>query len=345
VYGGAEVGKYLVYHAGIDDVHITGSDRTHDLIVWGAPGPERERRMAENNPLLDKPITSELGNVSPVAIVPYTYTDEELEFQARNLCTMVANNASFNCNAAKLLVTARGWQQRERFLELVSERLAKIPTRKAYYPGAFDRYKMLTESHRDVVKLGQPAEGHLPWTIIRNVDSRAADDPVFHNEPFCSLLSETQIGEGGDPVEFLSTATSFLNDTVWGTLNACIIIHPDLERDETVGRALDRAVVDLRYGTVAINHWPALCYGLAALPWGGHQSATLKNIQSGIGWVHNTFMLDGIDKSIVRGNLRVRPTPVWFYDNRKAVGMGRKLVEFEAAPSWLKVPALMLKAL
>jgi aldehyde dehydrogenase (NAD(P)+) len=113
----------------------------------------------------------------------------------------------------------------------------------------------------------------------------------------------------------------------------------------TVGRALDRAVVELRYGTVAINHWPALCYGLASPPWGGHPSATLKNIQSGIGWVHNTFMLDGIDKSIVRGNLRVRPTPVWFYDNRKAVGMGRKLVEFEAAPSWLKVPGLMLKAL
>jgi len=345
VYGGAEVGKYLVYHAGIDDVHITGSDKTHDLIVWGPPGPERERRMAENDPLLEKPITSELGNVSPVAIVPYTYTDEELEFQARNLVTMVANNASFNCNAAKLLITARGWQQRERFLELVSERLAAIPTRKAYYPGAFDRYKMLTEGHPDVVKLGQPAEGHLPWTLIRNVDAGAESDPVFHNEPFCSILSETQVGEGGDPVEFLSTATAFMNDTVWGTLNACLIIHPDLERDETVGRALDRAVVDLRYGTVAINHWPALCYGLAVLPWGGHPSATLKNIQSGIGWVHNTFMLDGIDKSIVRGNLRVRPTPVWFYDNRKAVGMGRKLVEFEAAPSWLKVPGLMLKAL
>ena len=345
VYGGADVGKYLVYHAGIDDVHITGSDKTHDLIVWGPPGPERDRRMASGDPLLEKPITSELGNVSPVAIVPYTYSDEELEFQARNLVTMVANNASFNCNAAKLLVTARGWQQRDRFLQLVEERLARIPTRKAYYPGAFDRYKMLTEGRAEVVRLGEPAAGHLPWTLIRNVDSGAADDPVFHNEPFCSILSETQVGEGGDPVEFLATVTTFMNETVWGTLNACLVIHPDLERDETVGRALDRAVADLRYGTVAINHWPALCYGLASLPWGGHPSSTLKNIQSGIGWVHNTFMLDGIDKAIVRGNLRVRPTPVWFYDNRKAVGMGRKLVEFEAAPGWLKVPGLMLKAL
>jgi hypothetical protein len=52
-----------------------------------------------------------------------------------------------------------------------------------------------------------------------------------------------------------------------------------------------------------------------------------------------------VDKAIVRGNLRVRPTPVWFYDNRKAAAMGPKLVDMEASPSWLKVPGLLLRAL
>src|SRR5690242_7936866 len=52
VYGGAEVGSYLCYHPLVDDVHITGSDRTHDAIVWGPPGPERERRMTANEPVL-----------------------------------------------------------------------------------------------------------------------------------------------------------------------------------------------------------------------------------------------------------------------------------------------------
>ena len=37
-------GSYCCYHPLVDDVHITGSDRTHDTIVWGPPGPERERR-------------------------------------------------------------------------------------------------------------------------------------------------------------------------------------------------------------------------------------------------------------------------------------------------------------
>jgi aldehyde dehydrogenase (NAD(P)+) len=123
------------------------------------------------------------------------------------------------------------------------------------------------------------------------------------------------------------------------------VIHPDLERDETVGRALDRAITDLRYGTVAINHWPALCYGMVSLPWGGHPSATLRDVQSGLGWVHNTFMLEGIDKSIVRGPLVVRPTPMWVYDNTKAAAVGPKLAELEAAPSWLKVPGLLVAAL
>ena len=31
VYGGADEGRYLVYHRDIDEVHITGSDKTHDL--------------------------------------------------------------------------------------------------------------------------------------------------------------------------------------------------------------------------------------------------------------------------------------------------------------------------
>ena len=344
VYGGADVGKYLVYHQDIDDVHITGSDKTHDMIVWGPPGPERERRMAENDPLLEKPISSELGNVSPVAIVPYEYSDEQLVFQARNLATMVSNNGSFNCNAAKMLITGKGWAQHDRFLELVSERLAALPPRKAYYPGAFDRYHALTAGRDHVVTLGQATDGQLPWTIIRDVDAGNPADPLLSTEPFCALLSETQVGSA-DPAEFLASATTFMNDTLWGTLNACIVIHPKLESDQVVGAALDRAVVDLRYGTVAINHWPALSYALGTLPWGGHPSATLKNIQSGLGWVHNSFMLDGVDKSVVRGNLRVRPTPVWFTDNRKAAGMGPRLIAMEAEPSWLKVPGLLVRSL
>jgi acyl-CoA reductase-like NAD-dependent aldehyde dehydrogenase len=343
VYGGGEVGKYLCEHPTVADIHITGSDLTHDLIVWGPPGPERERRKAAHAPVLEKPISSELGNVSPVAIVPYQYSKAELWFQARNVVTMVTNNGSFNCNAAKVLVTSSGWSQREEFLDLVAKGLASAPTRRAYYPGAFDRYAKLTSGVANVEKLGETPEGHLPWTILRGLDP-TNDDLRFRTEPFCAILSETTI-DAADPVEFLGRATSFMNDRLWGTLSATIVIHPRAEAQPAVAAALDKAVIDLRYGTVGINHWTALGYAMGSMPWGGHPSATLEDVQSGLGWVHNTFMLEGIEKAVVRGPLLVRPKPVWFYDNRAAPRLGPRIVSLESAPSWLTMAGIVLGAM
>ena len=99
VRGGADVGAYLVEHPQVDEIHITGSDRTHDAIVWGPPGPERDARRKRRSPLLKKPISSELGNISPVLLVPGPYTDDEIAFQAQSIAAGILNNASFNCNA------------------------------------------------------------------------------------------------------------------------------------------------------------------------------------------------------------------------------------------------------
>ena len=337
VYGGGDLGKYLVEHDLVDDVHITGSDKTHDLIVWGPDGTK------SGEPKLGKPISSELGNVSPVAIVPYSYDDRELDFMAENVATMVANNGSFNCNAAKVLITSADWAQRDSFLGRLRAVLGKIPTRRAYYPGAFDRYATLTRG-RELETFGEGGADKLPWTLIRNVDGRDAADPLFRTEPFCAILSDVTLGSA-DPVEFLDRFTRFGNETLWGTLNAALLVHPRLEKDPTVGACLDRAITELRYGTVAINHWPAIGYGVVSPPWGGHPSATLRDVQSGIGWVHNTYMIEGIDKAVIRGPLRVFPTPPWFVGNRRALKVAKRLVALEAEPRWTRVPAVALAAL
>jgi acyl-CoA reductase-like NAD-dependent aldehyde dehydrogenase len=344
VYGGPEVGEYLCRHPGIDDIHITGSNRTHDRIVWGPPGPEQERRRKSNDPLLKKTISSELGNVSPVVVVPGKYSEEELRFQAKNIATMVVNNASFNCNAAKVLVTTRAWPERGRFLELVAEALAQAPTRKAYYPGARERYAELTATRADVKRFGDETEGKLPWALITDVDSSRTSEPLFQVEAFCGILSQTDLAES-DAVSFLQAATKFCNDRLWGTLNATIVIDPRTEIEPAVARALDRAILDLRYGTVTVNHWAGLVFGSVSAPWGGHPSATLADVQSGIGWVHNTFMLEGIEKSVFRGPLVMSPKPAWFYDNAMMRVLGSKLSEFETSPSTLKLPGLAIASL
>jgi acyl-CoA reductase-like NAD-dependent aldehyde dehydrogenase len=343
VYGGGDAGAYLCEHPDVDSIHITGSDKTHDLIVWGPPGPERERRKRANDPLLKKKITSELGNVSPISITPAVYSDDELLYQARNVATMVVNNGSFNCNAGKMLVLPKGWPQRDKFMSLVARSLAEVPPRMAYYPGAHERYANLLRGHEHIDKFGQASPGSLSWAVIRDVDASNRDEVLFHTEPFCAILSQTEVGSI-DPVEFLAEATRFCNETLWGTLSATIVVHPRVEADPAAARALDKAILDLRYGSIGINHWPGLVYGFVTPPWGGHPSATLQDIQSGLGWVHNTFMLEGIEKSVVRGPLKTGMKPAWFYDNKKMHVIGEKLLQFEASPSWLKAPGLAIAA-
>ena len=173
VYGGADVGSYALHHAIVTEAHITGSILSHDTIVWGPPGPERERRKAEHRPLLGKTITSELGNVSPWIVVPGPYTDAQLWFQAQNLASSITNNASFNCVATKVVVTWKGWSQRETFLGLLQKVLDAVPLRKAYYPGAFQRW----EQAAGEAPAGS-TPGTLPWRMIAGVDSA---------DPSCAL--------------------------------------------------------------------------------------------------------------------------------------------------------------
>lgn len=343
-YGGGDVGGYLVAHEGIDDIHITGSDRTHDLIVWGPPGPERDRRKANNEPLLKKTISSELGSVTPVIIAPSELTEGELDFVAQNIATMVVNNASCNCNAAKMLVTSKRWPQREAMLRRVRDILALVPSRKAYYPGAFDRYRFLADDRQGAQKLGSAGAGELPWTLITGLDAADPSERLFTVEPFCPILSEATIDES-DPAAFLDKATHFANDRLWGTLSAVIIIHPSLEKSAEVGAALDRAVAELRYGAVGINHWTGLVYGTVTPPWGAHPSSTLADIQGGLGWVHNTYMLEGIEKAVLRGPLTVMPKPPWFVTHKNARTVAQKMTGMEASPSWLKVPGIAMSAL
>ena len=49
VYGGAAEGSYLCNHPGIEEIHITGSDKTFDAIVFGS-GSEGIKGKAEGSP-------------------------------------------------------------------------------------------------------------------------------------------------------------------------------------------------------------------------------------------------------------------------------------------------------
>jgi acyl-CoA reductase-like NAD-dependent aldehyde dehydrogenase len=333
VYGGAEVGAHLVMHPAVDQLHITGSLETHDRIVWGPAGPERAARKKRGTPLFAKPVSSELGNISPVLLVPGNYSDRELTSIARSLTGMVVQNASFNCNAAKMLITPRGFAQREALLSRLQAEFAKVPPRNAYYPGAEERYRALTQDAAHVTRIGDAGRGQLPWTLITELDP-SSSAAQFSVEPFCSILSEVSVGSA-DPLEFLASASEFANEKLWGTLNAMLYVAPGIERDATLARAFETTIGELRYGTVGVNQWPSAAYALATAPWGGHPSATLANAQSGQGWVHNCLLFDAsaIEKTVQRGPLRAFPAPPYFPGHRSLHHLGRALADFEASPS------------
>jgi len=338
VYGGAEEGAYLASHPGVDEVHITGSDRTHDAIVWGPPGPERAERMARGRPLLAKEITSELGNVTPILVVPGPWDPAALRAQAESVAGMVVHNASYDCISGKLLVLPRGWRQRDAFLAAVEHYLALTPARHAWYPGSAGRYANLVDGRAEpqVRRVGGGEPGTLPWTLVTGLDPGAAD-PAFRTEPFCAILSETALASD-DPLEYLERAVEFVNERVWGTLCAHVVVHPRTQRDPLLAGAVERAVARLRYGTVSVNVWSGYAFGAGTTPWGAYPGASLTDIQSGRGFVHNTRMLE---KVVVRHPVRTFPKPVYFPTHRTVEAVGRRLVALEAKGSWLELPGLI----
>lgn len=339
-YGGPEEGAHLVQHPQVDEVHITGSDKTYDTMVWGPPGPERDERKRRNEPVLHKDVSAELGNITPILLVPGPYSPADLESQGRSIAGMVSNNASFNCVAAKLLVTPRASALRAPFVEAIERGLGRAAVRKAYYPGAEQRWRRFTDGRPGLKLVGKAGPGELPYALILGVDPANEGDIVFHDEPWCTVLSETSV-DAADAVAFLGRAVKLVNEKVWGSLTAQLVVHPATMRDRAGREAVERAIRELRYGSVSVNTWSGTGFGLGTTPWGAAPGATPQDIQSGKGWVHNTFMLEGIEKAVIWAPLRAMPAPPWFPGHRTLDALAKEITSFEASPSWLKLPAIV----
>jgi acyl-CoA reductase-like NAD-dependent aldehyde dehydrogenase len=344
VYGGAEEGAFLCNHPAVDEIHITGSDKTFDAIVFGS-GPEGVARKAEHRTLLTKRVTGELGNVSPVIVVPGPWLPSDLVYQADHIVSMLTNNAGFNCNATRVIIQHSAWKQRDQLLHGIRELLMRVPARNSYYPGAKQRQETFVTAHPEAEQFGTPTNEQLPWTLIAGVDPSNSDDVCFTTEAFCGLFAETAI-DAASIAEYIDNAVDFANEQIWGTLNATLIVHPDSLKDPVIAAAVERAIANLRYGTVGVNYWAGVGFPLGVTTWGAFPGHTIDNIQSGTGVVHNALMFSRPQKSVVRGPFRSTPTPTWFVtEGKKASKVFPKLVNFEAAPSPLKVPGIMLSAI
>ncbi len=196
---------------------------------------------------------------------------------------------------------------------------------------------------RAAVRAVTGAEGTVPWTLVTGLDP-AAEDRAFTTEAFCSVLLETQVGTE-DPLEFLEAATTFANERLWGTLSAAILAPPRIVADPSTGAALRRAVRRLRYGTVAVNAFTGYGFALGSTPWGGFPGQPLRDIRSGRGFVHNTRMLEGIEKTVLWHPATHPLKPPYFPSHRTLHRLGPPLVALEGRRDLLKLPGLFAAAL
>lgn len=330
VYGGGEEGAYLVEHPLVETVHMTGSERTFESVVFG-PGEEGEKRKRERRPKVTKPVTAELGNISPVIIVPGPWDESDIQAQAAKLGTWLSVNAGYGCLTPRMIVNWERWEQREKLNSATTDFLSQVPTRKAYYPGTIGIHERFVNEHPEALKLGDPIEGQLPWTMIPNVDAENKEDICFTQEAFCGLFAET--GLDAESVEaYIDKAVDFANDTLWGTLVASIIVHPASMKDPRIAAAVERAIEKLRYGTVVVNEWGVTAYMLMTTPWGSYPGQDIYDVQSGIGVVNNLLMFDDPQKAVVRCPFKATPDP-FRANSRNAPDFGHRMVEFQLKPS------------
>jgi acyl-CoA reductase-like NAD-dependent aldehyde dehydrogenase len=306
--GGPEVARDLIARPEVGHVHLTGGSAAFESLVW-------DGRPRSGPPVLQTPLTCELGNVSPWVVIPGRYSDRELVRQADTVAASIVNNTSFNCIATKLVVTAGSWDQRDAFLAAIRRRLAAAPARPAWYPGS-------TAAWEAVADRSAPADGSLPWVFRSGVDPDR-EPHLVDREWFVPLAVEVPLA--ADSLETFCGAASGLLGRLPGSLAASVTLPGSAGARDA--RRAESFVEHLRFGVVAVNTWSALGYSLGSLPWGGFPGGTLAEPKSGIGFVHDPLLLPLVHHSILRGPLFTRMQPAWFPWNRQGERLARGLVD------------------
>jgi hypothetical protein len=250
-----------------------------------------------------------------------------------------------------VLVLPARWPQKEAFLRALEEAFRSIPPRHPYYPGAADRRAQAVAAHPGAVALD---EGAVPRTLLPGVDASDREAHAFREEFFGGVLAQTEL-RGETPAAFLAEAVRFCNETLHGTLAVNLIVDPATARE--LGPRLEDAVSALRYGTVAVNAWTGIIFGIPQATWGAFPGHTDGDIQSGRGVVHNALLFDRPEKTVAYGPFRpfprawlsgefhVSPRPPWFVTHRRGLEVGRRMANLSARRGLLRLPGIIADAL
>ncbi|KZE89512.1 aldehyde dehydrogenase family protein [Microbacterium sp. TNHR37B] len=333
VRGGGDVGAYLTRHPSIAHVHITGSEATFRAIV----------------PDLRVPISAELGGVSPIIVVPGEWSAADLRFQAEHVVTMRLHNSGHNCIAGQVVLLSADWPQRDDFLRELRAAYDRSPQREVWYPRSERALDAARADYPDALWCGDGTRALV-------VTDPEGATPLETTEYFSPVLGVVSLPGGGQA--FLDAAVAHANERLVGTLGANVLIAPETQR--TLGAGFERAIAELRYGTVAVNAWTAFGFLTPTATWGAFPGGTVEDAPSGIGVVHNALLLDDVERTVVRGPFRpfprsirtalrggglsVLPKPPWFVTSRTGAVVSEGFTRFRIDRDLARMALVLARA-
>ncbi|HTN56574.1 MAG TPA: aldehyde dehydrogenase, partial [Microbacterium sp.] len=224
-----------------------------------------------------------------------------------------------------------------------------------WYPGSPARMQQAGADYPNALVLAD--------RLLVEVDDAEDAAALQTTEYFAPVLGVVELPGAGQA--FLDAAVAHANEQLQGTLGANLLIDPATQR--SMGAGFERAIAELRYGSIAINAWTAFGFITPTLTWGAFPGGTIDDVGSGIDVVHNALLLDHVERSVVRGPFRpfprwipdrilhprslslskgtILPTPPWFVSARTGAAVSEGLTRFRAHGGILGLIRTLLQAL
>ena len=336
--GDMEASKYLTEHDGFQHTHLTGSNYTYESIVYGKTLSDKERSLKTLPKINKKPITTELGNVTPIIVHPGNWSRSEIRHQAKKIVTAKLNNSGFNCIAAQVIVLPKDWKHTAKLKADIKNFLKKIGDTTSYYPGAIENLNDLNNSNN--YEQINNLSCSTPF-LISNLD---LEHEYGNKEVWSTALYFKEISYNSYE-DFCINSVNYVNNELWGNLGVSVLIKNYKKKKNEI--ILNSYVENLKYGTVAINEWSALGFVIPSLPWGGYPGNKDNDIQSGQGYVHNSFLFESPQKGIIYSKFRLSRLidPPWFVTNKKAHRIFKNLTYYQASNSKINLIKLIFSTL
>ena len=336
--GDMQASKYLTQHDAFQQIHLTGSNYTYENIVYGKVLSDKERSLKTYPKINKKPITSELGNVTPIIVHPGNWSRSEIRHQAKKIVTAKLNNSGFNCIAAQVIVLPKDWRHTQKLKNDIKHYLKKVGDTTSYYPGSSENLNELieTNNYEQINNL----TCSTPFLLADlDLEKEYGNKEVWSTALYFKELSFSSYED------FAVKAIDYVNNELWGNLGVTVLIKNF--KKGTNKLILKNYVDDLKYGTVAINEWSALGFVIPSLPWGGYPGNRDNDIQSGQGYVHNSNLFESPQKGIVYSKFRISPLidPPWFITNRNAHRIFKHLTYYQATKSKINLIKLIFSTL